>query len=81
LNAKVVAVDVSGRGATFEAGSPHALFDSVFALAPHGSTYQPYAVSADGGRFLIPRPPATVKDDTQPAPIVVVQDFVSALKK
>jgi hypothetical protein len=78
---RMMAASWNASGEVGEAGSPRSLFDSDFALAPHPSPYQPYAVTADGQRFLIPRPPATVAPNTDAAPIVVVQDWRTLLRK
>lgn len=52
----IMAVAVSSDAATFKAGSPKSLFESPYVNFPHTSWAHPYAVSADGQRFLIPRP-------------------------
>ena len=78
---RMVAVAWKTVGAAAEPGSPELLFDSGFALAPHPSPYHPYAVSADGQRFLISRPPATVETENTKAPIVIVEDWRTLLKK
>ena len=47
----------------------------------HGlGSYLAYAVSADGQRFLIPRPPSTGADEA-PSPITVVLNWTAALRK
>jgi serine/threonine protein kinase/Tol biopolymer transport system component len=78
---RMVAVAWKGDGAAPEPGPPQYLFDSGFALAPHPSSYLPYAVSSDGQRFMIPRPPATVETENTRSPIVVVEDWRTLLKK
>ena len=80
---KMMAVDVKASGAAFEAGAPKDLFDSGYINLPHGSginPYHTYAVSPDGQRFLIPRPVSN-DQQTAAAPIVVVLNWLEALKK
>jgi Tol biopolymer transport system component len=74
---KLMAVDVV-HGATFEAGTPKALFDSGYLNLAH-SFYHTYAVSQDGQRFLIPRPPASSAADTDSSPIVVVLNWAAGI--
>jgi Tol biopolymer transport system component len=76
---KLMAVDVRSTGATFEAGTPKALFDSGYLNLAHSGFYHTYAVSPDGQRFLIPRPPAG-SADTDSSPIVVVLNWAAQLK-
>ena len=55
--------------------TPRPLFKVEMVTPPHSSTintYHTYAVSPDSQRFLIPRPPALLKDDAIPTPITVV---------
>ena len=55
--AKMMAVDIRVNGSAIQAGEPHALFDSAYLNVNHpGGNYHTFAVSADGQRFLIPRP-------------------------
>jgi eukaryotic-like serine/threonine-protein kinase len=66
----IMHVDVSSNGDTFEAGRPGDLFESGFISFRHGAgPYHAYAVSRDGQRFLIPRPPGGAT--SQSAAIVV----------
>jgi eukaryotic-like serine/threonine-protein kinase len=78
---KLVAVDIKAVGVTLQPASPKALFDfsSVGAL-PHSFVYHTYAVSADGQRFLIPRPVSGSGDETA-SPITVVFNWTAALTK
>ena len=78
-NAKLLAVDVKAKGRTFEAGSPRELFDTGYVNLPAGGHYHPYAVSPDGERFLVPRPPSI--DVTSSPPIVVVLNWVDGIGK
>lgn len=77
----MMAVDVRASGSTFEAGTPRELFDHGGQGAAHSGNYFNYAVSADGQRFLIPRPSSNVADQGAPAPIAVVLNWDAALKK
>ena len=82
---KLVAVDVKPDGAAFEHGTPHELFDSEYINLIHSSatagTYHTFSVSADGQRFLIPRPPETDATTAGSTPIVVVLNWEVGLKK
>jgi len=77
---KMMAVDVTSSGSTFEAGSPKELFDSPYINLAHSGTgpgagpYHTFAVSADGQRFLIPHPPST-DAATVTMPIAVVENW------
>jgi Tol biopolymer transport system component len=77
----IMAVDVTSSGSAFEAGTPRALFDSGFINQGEGGgrVYHPYAVSADGQRFLIPRPVASVTQDASP-PIAVVLNWAEGVR-
>jgi Tol biopolymer transport system component len=77
---KLMAVDVRSTGSAFEAGTPRALFDSGFVgLGEGGRPYTTYAVLADGQRFLIPRPVASVTQDASP-PIAVVLNWARGIQ-
>src|SRR2546430_1510367 len=54
----VMAAEIRVAGSSFEAASPRALFDSGYINLNHATNYHVFAVSADGQRFLIPRPPS-----------------------
>jgi len=74
---KLMAVAVKA-GATFEAGTPVALFQThIFGLAVAGAYSQQYDISADGQRFLINQDLA----DVASAPITVVLNWTTGLKK
>lgn len=79
----VVEVKVTGSG--FNPLTPKALFDSGFiAGAAHGvaGDYSLYAVSADGQRFLAPRPVSVATtEDPAPSSIAVVVDWAAELRK
>jgi len=77
---KLMAVDVKFTGTTFEAGTPKALFDSGYLNVGHSGYYHTYAVSQDGQRFLIPRPPASSAAATDSPPIVVVLNWAVGLR-
>ena len=67
-----MAVAVRGDNSTIELGTPTALFQTRFSNTPF-----PYAVTADGQRFLINRP---VQDTSDP-PITLIVNWPEALKK
>jgi Tol biopolymer transport system component len=78
----VMAVEVRAAASAFDVGAPAALFrmrpGSPTFPGPSASTStQPYAVSADGRRFLILSPVAETASD----PITVVLNWDAALKK
>jgi hypothetical protein len=77
---KIFAVDVNAVGLALVAGAPKALFDSGYINLNAGGTYHTFAVSADGQRFLIPRPPAGAADAAA-SPIAVVLNWAAGLKK
>jgi hypothetical protein len=67
-------------GTAFDDDAPRPLFESGYVNAPHNPiNYFPYSVSADGQRFLIPRP--TVDSVYVSSPITVVMNWTAALKK
>ena len=79
---KLFAVDVKASGATLEASVPKGLFDTGVTIPAHsGGPYLPYAASPDGQRFLLARPPSTGADDAASAPITVVMNWTTALKR
>jgi hypothetical protein len=61
-------------GETIQAGDPTALFDVSF--VPSGVNAYPYAVSADGQRFLVITPEETASS----AAISVVLNWAAALR-
>ena len=77
-NGKLIAAEIRSGGSVIEAGTPRALFDTgYFNLGPF--PYHPYAVSADGQRFLIPRPVSRLGQDQVP-PIAVVLNWAQAIQ-
>jgi len=77
----LMAASVSPAGPTFEYGDPTELFESGYVNFGHGLNYHTYAVSADGQRFLIPRPETAVEADLAPAPITVVVNWTRGLTR
>jgi hypothetical protein len=79
VGGKLLAVDVKANGPTFNAGTPRELFATGYVNLPAGGRFHPYAVAADGQRFLIPRPEQIVAETT--LPIVAVLNWAEGLKK
>jgi len=77
----MLAVDVNGTASVFVAGSPKELFDSGYLNLGHTAPYLPFAVSADGQRFLIPRAEGLSTADAISSPIAVVLNWDAGLKK
>jgi hypothetical protein len=77
----MISVKVNPAGTTFEYGDPVELFDSGHVNAGHVANYHAYAVSADGQRFLIPRPESTGGQEAAPAPLTVVLNWTAGLRK
>jgi hypothetical protein len=78
----MISVKVNPAGPTFEYGDPTELFDSGYVNFGHTSgVYHTYAVSPDGQRFLIPRPETIGSEMIASAPITVVVNWTSGLKK
>ena len=74
---KLTAVAVKA-GATFEVGTPEALFQTrIFGLGPTAQYSQQYDLTADGQRFLINED----LGDVTAAPIAVILNWTAALKK
>jgi hypothetical protein len=80
---KMVAVGINATGSTLEFSVPRPLFDSGYVSLDFGHTgnWNTYAVSADGQRFLIPRPEATLTEEFTNTPITVVLNWTAGLKK
>jgi eukaryotic-like serine/threonine-protein kinase len=79
---KMISVKVNPTGPTFEYGDSTELFDSGYVNFGHTSgVYHTYAVSPDGQRFLIPRPETVGSEEIASAPITVVVNWTSGLKK
>ena len=66
---KLMAVEVKANGSTFEAGVPKALFEP--ALPMLSGYWKPYAITADGQRFLI----TTLLEEATSSPITVVHEL------
>jgi Tol biopolymer transport system component/predicted Ser/Thr protein kinase len=77
---KMMAADIRVSGASIQPGVPHALFDSGYFNFGHSGPYNTYAVSADGQRFLIPRP-ANATAEVPSRPITVIVNWTAALRK
>jgi Tol biopolymer transport system component len=78
---KIVAVPVHATTSTFESFEPRPLFDSAYLNYGPGHTgaFNTFDVSADGQRFLIPRPdPANA---VASSPITVVLNWPDVLNK
>jgi len=76
----LMAVDVNSIGSTFERGTVRTLFDTGYVFHPHGTSYNAFAVTRDGQRFLIPRPPSTVTESATALPVTVVMNWFQELK-
>ncbi len=63
----MMTAEIHVDGASVTAGVPHMLFSSGYAATVHPglppSNYNPYAVSADGQRFLVPQFGAAASGD------------------
>ena len=71
---KLMVAAVNGRGSSFEVGAVKPLFRDA---RGGRRCVTPYAVSADGQRFLI----NTVPEQAESAPITVVLNWTAGLKK
>ena len=80
---KIVAVGINATGSKFEYAVPRPLFDSGYINLNfgHAANWNTFAVSADGQRFLIPRPESSFAAELANTPITVVLNWTSALKK
>jgi hypothetical protein len=79
-----MAVDIGSSQTTFERGTPHPLFDSLYIPFQHtpGVSYHAYVVSRDGQRFLLPRVVQFgTSSEAFDAPVVVVLNWASALER
>jgi serine/threonine protein kinase/Tol biopolymer transport system component len=83
FSGKMVSVEINASGSTVVASVPRPLFDSGYLNLGFGHTgnWNTYAVSADGQRFLIPRPEANLTGALTNIPITVVLNWISGLKK
>jgi Tol biopolymer transport system component len=77
-DSKLMSVEVNGAGASFQAGTPKALFTAEIQSGPvsNGITHR-WDVAPDGKRFLFNSP----LDDSTTAPITVVLNWEEGLKK
>ena len=75
----VMAAEIRVDGSSFDAASPRALFNSGYVNFNHATNYHVFGVSADGQRFLIPRPEAALTGDVAATPITVVLNWTAAL--
>jgi hypothetical protein len=78
---KMVAVHINVLEGRLEPGASQELFDSGyvnFGFGHAGGPWNPFAVSADGQRFLIPRPITMVDFDS---PITVVLNWFRELQE
>jgi hypothetical protein len=74
---KLMAAGVKGAEHAFEMSAPEPLFDSHAAGSNPGWNFFPYAVAADGKRFLV----NTTVGDTVETPLTVVVNWLAAVKK
>jgi Tol biopolymer transport system component len=81
--AKMVSVSINATAGRFEFSQPKVLFDSgyIYASFGHTGTWNAFAVSPDGQRFLIPRPDPGVVSAAANTPMNIVLNWRSALKK
>jgi hypothetical protein len=80
-NGKMFGVELTAAGDLLQPGIPRQLFESGYVSVPHlGGDYLPYAVSADGQRFLVPRPINAVSEATSLPSIAVILNWTSSLK-
>jgi Tol biopolymer transport system component len=80
---KLLSVEVNANGATLESSVPRPLFDSGYINLSfsHTGNWNTYAVSADGQRFLVPRPESSLTGELNSTPITVVLNWTAGLKK
>jgi serine/threonine protein kinase len=80
---KLISVGVNAAGATLEFSTPRPLFDTGYVNLSfsHTGNWNTFAVSADGQRFLIPRPESSLTGDLNNTPITVVLNWRAGLKK
>jgi Tol biopolymer transport system component len=77
---KIWAVDVTTKGDAFIAGAQKDLFENI-GFPPHNDTYLPWAVTRDGKKFLIPRRVSESQSEIASSPIVIVQNWLSGIRK
>ena len=79
---KIAAVSVQATGSTFEFSTPRLLFDSGYLnIVPGPGMYNTFDVSADGQRFLIPRPEAANDAALANTPINVILNWPALLNR
>jgi hypothetical protein len=80
---KLLSVEVNANGATLESSVPRPLFESGYINLSfsHTGNWNTYAVSADGQRFLVPRPESSLTGELNSTPITVVLNWTAGLKK
>ena len=75
---KMMAVAVKTDGDRFEPSTPQRLFETRIRPRPGSSPISPYAVSADGKRFLIAAEPETSPESP---PLHVTVNWLAGLKR
>ena len=68
-----MAVDVNKNGAGLQLGTPHELFKAATVSGPQG----PYAVSADGKKFVV----NTVLPQSITEPLTLITNWTAELKQ
>jgi hypothetical protein len=79
----IVSTRVESAGSTFKFSTPTPLFKSAYLnVAPsHTGNWNTFDISADGQRFLIPIPEASLNGSLTNSPITVVLNWTATLKK
>jgi eukaryotic-like serine/threonine-protein kinase len=76
---KLMTVDISAASGALQPSTPRTLFEfSSTGALPHSFVYHTFAVSADGQRFLIPKPVSGSADEVA-SPITVVLNWQTVL--
>jgi eukaryotic-like serine/threonine-protein kinase len=79
---KVVSVKTNTTGPAFDYKPPTELFDSGYVVLNHaGGSFNHYAVSPDGSKFLILRPATATAGDAATTPITLILDWFSSVKR
>jgi Tol biopolymer transport system component len=74
--------EIRPAGSSLQSGAPRQLFAFTFSNPVHiGGTYHPYAVTADGQRFLVHRSISATATNNAPPPITVVVNWTAGLEK
>lgn len=72
--------EIRASGASLQRGVLRELFEFAYTFPGHpGGPFHPYAVTADGQRFLFARPISPTATNTAPPPINVVLNWTAAL--